>query len=700
MFKAATQGTREPRAYKQICHQILLSEFKYQVQQRDNLSASLSAIRAQLDLILAPEKCYQDWLMKINRYSNKRKREIKQKHLYKLAKLGLPQNSRTKRKMIYNFSTKALTDLQYEALEKGPDFVRSGKKLDKLSCIVQTEKLFKEIRDHAQRTNYNMDEFNLKQELRRITLNFLKLKDHHTNFSKTEAAALQDLINEDNIIIVKSDKVNAYVILDKSLYLKKGKEFLHTDQFSQIQQAEADSAINNFQKFLDKIRRKKLLQDHEYDRLKPTRFRNADAYFLPKIHKPKAFYNLKFRPIVSCLDAYSNNAAKYLARLLREAILAEFNHGKVDSFTISKELQSITLTGNSRLLGFDIESLYPSIPLNEANEIAADLLVKHKKTDIPKKELIELLESCTKGLTFQFNGEYFKQNDGVPMGSPIAPVLAEIFLQNLEHHKFIPAFNQLKINKYWRFVDDGLLLVDNESKIEEIKQLLNSLHPKIKFTFEIEENQTMHFLDINLQRTERNFITSIYRKPCHPLLFHNWNSNIAIKYKIAVIRNLYNPALWICSNEIERNKECINIRGHLQNSGYPIKLIKHIEIQEGKKKLLPLELKIKWSQRNKYTWAYNSPAKIANTLPNSFENYHADMEHLQVKPNHFIEVDHLSVMNFKRNLEYSSMRIMQIVFTKSTARIAKNVISGKLEDYCPLELGNTEMLESALQMLQ
>ena len=44
----------------------------------------------------------------------------------------------------------------------------------------------------------------------------------------------------------------------------------------------------------------------------------------------------------------------------------------------------------------------------------------------------ELILLCNKNVHFTFNGETFTQVDGVAMGSPLAPILAGIFMVELE----------------------------------------------------------------------------------------------------------------------------------------------------------------------------------------------------------------------------------------------------------------------------
>ena len=59
---------------------------------------------------------------------------------------------------------------------------------------------------------------------------------------------------------------------------------------------------------------------------------------------------------------------------------------------------------------------------------------------------------CTKNVLFTFNNKICIQNDGVAMGSPLGPILAGIFMVELEN-TLVPKLKQLFKN--WRgYVDD------------------------------------------------------------------------------------------------------------------------------------------------------------------------------------------------------------------------------------------------------
>ena len=80
---------------------------------------------------------------------------------------------------------------------------------------------------------------------------------------------------------------------------------------------------------------------------------------------------------------------------------------------------------------------------------------------------------------FQFDGQLYEQREGVAMGSPLGPLLANVFMCHLEkelsEYGLIPSF-------YKRYVDDTLAIMPRVDAAENFLDVFNGLHPSIHFT--------------------------------------------------------------------------------------------------------------------------------------------------------------------------------------------------------------------------
>ena len=90
-----------------------------------------------------------------------------------------------------------------------------------------------------------------------------------------------------------------------------------------------------------------------------------------------------------------------------------------------------------------------------------------------------LLYLCTKHVHFTYGGKIYIQIDGVAMGLPLGPVLANIFMISLE--EAILRSIKKQVAHWKRYIDDTHAYID-PSKIEFVLEKLSSYYPNIQFT--------------------------------------------------------------------------------------------------------------------------------------------------------------------------------------------------------------------------
>ena len=88
---------------------------------------------------------------------------------------------------------------------------------------------------------------------------------------------------------------------------------------------------------------------------------------------------------------------------------------------------------------------------------------------------------------------------------------------------------------YERYVDDILTSMKSE-ELPVLLQFVNQLHPNLKFTSEVETNNSISFLDLKLVRNLGSIEVSWYRKKTDTNVYLNFYSKCPTLYKKSVVR--------------------------------------------------------------------------------------------------------------------------------------------------------------------
>ena len=221
---------------------------------------------------------------------------------------------------------------------------------------------------------------------------------------------------------------------------------------------------------------------------------------------------------------------------------------------------------NKYLASLDIKSLYTNIPVDKCIEGLHNHLRKSKSTfRLPISKLIKICTLYTSHCYFQYNNMFYKQKFGLPMGSPLSGVLACIYLEFLESGPFkyiIP-----NTAHYFRYINNMLLTYPQDLDLHSITDRLNYVEPSIKFTYELEYNSNLHFLNILLIRNINKLEFKVYCKPtCKNDYIHFYSHHNNTKRGIII--GFYLWALRICSSKY-LNDEFIHIENSFLNLQYP-----------------------------------------------------------------------------------------------------------------------------------
>ena len=99
------------------------------------------------------------------------------------------------------------------------------------------------------------------------------------------------------------------------------------------------------------------------------------------------------------------------------------------------------------------------------------------------------------------------------MGSPLGPILANIFLSRHEEKWLNKYPIEFKLSFYRRYVNDVFVLFILPESAPSFCEYKFSKHQNINFPVEHENIGSLSFLDVNICRKNCKFLTRIHKKP-------------------------------------------------------------------------------------------------------------------------------------------------------------------------------------------
>ena len=142
------------------------------------------------------------------------------------------------------------------------------------------------------------------------------------------------------------------------------------------------------------------------------------------------------------------------------------------------------------------------------------------------------------------------------MGSPLGPVIAGVFMADLERN-VIPKLST-HMNKWKRYVNDTIAYT--KRSIDYVPSPLNSFHRNIKFTFEEEKDNKISFLDVLIIRNGSSTETTVNLRLTRNNIYLHWDWFSPNSWKVGTLKTFLLRAFVVCSNEELLNKEIEHLR--------------------------------------------------------------------------------------------------------------------------------------------
>ena len=319
---------------------------------------------------------------------------------------------------------------------------------------------------------------------------------------------------------------------------------------------------------LKKLHKQKKISKQFYDDSRVLHPRSPKIYGLPKIHRS----GNPLRPIVSFYGTPLSALHKQLSIVLKPLTQSKLRLTNTEDFLNKFRQDSDSEHGYHCSL--DVKSLYTTCDMHAAVDIAMDKLRSNPgilPANITPEGINSLLNFSLDNSCLGFNSQFFRQNIGGPIGSPLTVALAEIrvsYIEDMALRSFLDPPPH-----YYHFVDDGFGYFRNRSHAESFLAHLNSLSPDLEYTIEHPSaDGSIPFLNALIHHDNS---TSVYRKPTNTNVYTHFSSSASMASKESTVRTLTRRAFKLCSPH-HLQSEINHLESTFLSNGYPLRKHRHI----------------------------------------------------------------------------------------------------------------------------
>ena len=417
-----------------------------------------------------------------------------------------------------------------DLLKLGPKFAVTPKEIPKMQIITQIEKAALQLEWNGQKDKA----VDLRHRSANILLNAKPLK---SNLTSKDRRGLGFLKRNDDIAVTPFDKGQGFVISKRSEMIRKAEaEFKNTTMDTQNKTAANEAKI---QRTLRQLHKDAKISDKIYKECYPSGSTTPTASVAIKAHKPAK--NYPARVITSHINAPQEKLASHLSKLLMPYI-EKSPYVCKNSAEFVDHIKKIKLPAGTKMLSYDAEALFPSVPINDCINLITEKLTSDptlkRRTNLLPNDISSLLKLCLETTDFTFNDRHHTTNDSGPIGLSLMVTISQIWMIHTiesaikiakNKNVAVPENLHVYIDDCWgtitsrQYLRPGLRSSNNQmDPAETFQQCLNEVHPRIKFTREDEVDGKIAFLDTLVHRHDDGTLTTqIYRKPT--------NTNVIIK---------------------------------------------------------------------------------------------------------------------------------------------------------------------------
>ncbi|XP_044755068.1 uncharacterized protein LOC123314022 [Coccinella septempunctata] len=236
------------------------------------------------------------------------------------------------------------------------------------------------------------------------------------------------LKNNEDLIVLNSDKGAVTVIMDKAEYEDKIQTLLNSDDFKLLPRDPTQTIQTQCNKFITRLVEKNYITEQQAKSMKTYNSVAPRIYGNPKVHKP----GNPIRPIISSINSPMTSLSRFMASILKAAYNTDNDFYIKDSFQFSDQINNYILPDNYKIVSFDVVNLFGSL---EKNLIVGVLKNKwediKQHTSMDEDTFFEIMSFLLDKNYCTFRGKFYSQIVGCAMGSELSPIIAQYVMDDL-----------------------------------------------------------------------------------------------------------------------------------------------------------------------------------------------------------------------------------------------------------------------------